>query len=138
MRGFRVPIVQMETILALLGKHIEKVIEEYAHGEMTLISVKRLLHAGTFQLWLAMDEGQIKGWGITEVVQYPELRRIRFVFLGGIDFDEWSRELTPTIEEWAKSFGATEIEAWTRPGFYKKLSKQGFKKAYDVLLRTIE
>ncbi len=109
------------------------------HGqELSLSVMKDELSRGEAQLWLCAVEMQIFGWAITSIVNYGEVRRLRFLLLGGFDMELWLQNID-AIEQWAlKYHGITEAEAWVRPGLRKKLMPFGYEKAYEIVTKKIE
>jgi hypothetical protein len=109
-------------------------------GEYSIDHVVHELAAGRFQLWIGFDESQtpleLKLIAVTSISTYPERKRLRFEFIAGKDFEKFFENLNE-IEQWARQYGATETEAYVRPGVAKLLQKLGFSRPYEMVLRPI-
>lgn len=113
-----------------------EVIEERGE-ELTTQYIKEELLIGELQLWICCISEQILGWAITSVVTYPNVKRLRFLLLGGFGMDMWLKQID-VVEQWAAKMGIKEAEAWVRPGLRKKLEPYGYGKAYEVVTKSIE
>lgn len=113
---------------------------EYSTGEYGLQYLLQELIVGRFQLWFGIDEGasvpKLKVVGVTSISTYPEKKRLRLELLAGEGLDDFLDKIDD-IEQWARQFGATETEAYVRPGIAKILSGRGFKQPYSMVLRPI-
>jgi len=108
------------------------------HGrELTVNSVRDLLFKGELQLWVCAIEMQIFGWAITAVVHYAEMKRLRFLLLGGNNINLWLKHID-AVEQWAAKMDIAEVEAWVRPGLRKKMESFGYAKAYEMVTKCIE
>lgn len=115
---------------------IAAAIEGYGR-ELTLLDIRSDLIKGEMQLWLCAINTEIFGWAITAVVNYPEVKRLRFLLLGGNNMNLWMKHLD-AVEQWAAGMGIEEVEAWVRPGLRKRLEPFGYEKAYEVVTKSIE
>ena len=85
-------------------------------GTQTLETVYNGLLNKEFQMWIAVENGNPIGVGITQIVQHPEVKLFCLNFVGGKCFEKM-RELEPVWIEFAKSFGCTELEGYFRFGW---------------------
>ena len=87
---------------------------EYAHGSHTLEDVYDAVVRGDAQFWPAEDVGLV-----TEIVEYPQRRTLRFWLAGGnLETLEW---LEAEIIEWSKPWGCKACEIVGRRGWVKAL-----------------
>lgn len=115
---------------------IEENIEQYGR-ELCMGDIKDCLERGEMQLWLCAINTEIFGWAITSIVNYTEIKRLRFLLLGGNNMSLWLKHIDG-IEQWAAKMGIRETEAWVRPGLRKKLEPLGYEKAYEMVTKSIE
>lgn len=115
---------------------IEENIEQYGR-ELSLTDIKDCLEKGEMQLWLCAINTEVFGWAITSIVNYTEIKRLRFLLLGGNNMSLWLKHIDG-IEQWAAKMGIRETEAWVRPGLRKKLEPLGYEKAYEMVTKSIE
>jgi len=133
------------TLVATENMHIawagmEEAVTEAIEGygrELTVESIRDSLFKGELQLWVCAIEMHIFGWAITAVVNYAELKRLRFLLLGGNNMALWLKHID-AVEQWAAKMGILEVEAWVRPGLRKKLKPFGYAKAYEMVTKSIE
>lgn len=119
-----------------LEEALTEVIEERGQ-ELTAPHIKEDLLTGEMQLWICAVSEQILGWAITSIVTYPNVKRLRFLVLGGLRMELWLKQID-CVEQWAAKMGIKEAEAWVRPGLRKKLEPYGYDKAYEVVTKSIE
>lgn len=114
---------------------IVPVIEKHGN-ELSPATIYQELCNATNQLWIYGGE-RIHGWAITSISTYHTVKRLRFILMGGMDMKSWLRQIED-IEQWALKFGATEAEAWVRPGLRKQLGAFGYAAKYEVVTKQLE
>lgn len=125
-------------ILQAIGTDIEDVVDTFTMGYCTYNQVVLELYNAQRQLWiLATDDMHIQGWMITKLQNIACGRRLILDLFGGKDVD-LLLTYHETIEDWAKQYGATELFAYARPGFRKKLRKYGFHHVCDIVIRPFK
>jgi hypothetical protein len=123
-----------EVVQPLLQKAVDK-----GSGEFTTDDVYLRLLDKLMQLLVVVDREKIIAAGVTEVVDYPQFRKLRAVLLGGENVHLWIEKMVEKLNEGAKAVGAKEIEAGGRRGwvrFFRKDSK--VKESYCVLTREVD
>tara|TARA_B100000161_G_C33424335_1_gene357068 strand:- start:259 stop:702 length:444 start_codon:yes stop_codon:yes gene_type:complete len=99
---------------------------EYAHNSHDLNDVFRLIIAGDAQFWKAEDAGLV-----TEIIDYPKRRTLRFWLAGG------NLESLKTLEqnaiEWSRQFGCVSSEIIGRRGWVRSL--EGYEEAATVMVK---
>lgn len=109
-----------------------------AYGELTLADAKAACLSGDMQLWVVFtQEAAFLGAAVTQVVEYPQLRAMRIVLLGGKKFDEWKALLDATLAEAARKIGCNRMEAFGRTGFVRSLQGVGYVKLYTAIGRSL-
>lgn len=81
--------------------------------------VRALVEAQKAQLWLVVDKEPVAAW-VTTVERSPSNTRVRVMWCGGEDSDEWL-PLFEGVENWARSIGASKLTIFGRKGWIKKL-----------------
>lgn len=80
---------------------------------------------GDKQLWVVYTKTEIVGCVITEILLYPQQKRLGIFLVAGDRFDEWFH-LRLDIYDWAKRYGCEACEFYGREGWIRKL-KPHFK-----------
>lgn len=106
---------------------------EHGGGELNSDDIMRLCCERDMQLWVVTREGVAVGAATTEVIVYPNKKRIRIVTLGGSEFEKWATLLDGILIGWAKENEAVGSEVFVRKGFTKKLSDLGYKERYIAM-----
>ena len=104
------------------GDYIEDALE-YAQFSHTLEDVLRVVLAGDAQFWPESNAALI-----TEIIDYPQRRTLRFWLAGG-DL-ETPRDLEVAAIEWSKNWGCSASEIVGRRGWVRAL--KGYEEAATV------
>ncbi len=106
---------------------------ERSYGRWNAHALRMACLSGQQQLWVVFDDqSEIVGAVTTEFIDYPARRILAVQFLGGKDLEKWISIISERVEPWAAQHGADGVEAVAREGFWKALSKQGWKKSFQV------
>jgi hypothetical protein len=105
-------------------------------GRISIDDVKRLIDNKQMQLW-GLHDGILRAAMVTEIINYPQMRVVRIVAVGGKDMDLWLDELINTIDAWGRENGAQAMEFVGRAGWEKVLSKKGWITPQIVMTRPI-
>ena len=100
---------------------------EYAHGSHTLDDVWDAVERGDAQFWPAEYAGLV-----TEMIDYPQRRTLRFWLAGG-DL-ETLRALEDKAIEWSKQWGCTACEIIGRRGWVRALD--GYEEAGTIGVKS--
>ena len=123
-----------EVVQPLLQKAVDMGSGEFTSDDVYVRLLDRLM-----QLLVVVDREKIVAACVTEVVDYPQFRKLRAVLLGGENVHLWIERLIEKLNEGAKAVGAKEIEAGGRRGwvrFFRKDSK--IKESYCILIREVD
>lgn len=96
---------------------------EYAHGSHTLDDILELVKSGDAQFWPAKDAGLV-----TEIIDYPQRRTLRFWLAGGNL--ETLRALEEQAIEWSKAWNCQACEIIGRRGWVRALD--GYEEAATI------
>ena len=108
------------------GHYIEDALE-YAQFSHTLEDVLRVVLAGDAQFWPESNAALV-----TEIIDYPQRRTLRFWLAGG-DL-ETLRDLEVAAIEWSKKWGCSASEIVGRRGWVRALN--GYEEAATVGVKT--
>lgn len=113
----------------------EKVIPHLLNGEQhwrhfyTLEQIHDNLIRGQQQLWCVTKGKRLIGALITQLDQFPEIVSLRYVYLGGKEFDPQMLKWLDMIEKWALQRNAVLVDFMGRKGWGKLLRKYGYTEA---------
>jgi hypothetical protein len=110
------------------GDYIEDALE-YAEFSHTLEDVLRVVLAGDAQFWPRDDAALV-----TEIIDYPQRRTLRFWLAGGNL--KTLQKLEIGAIEWSRLWGCTACEIIGRRGWVRALN--GYKEAATVGVKTYE
>jgi hypothetical protein len=87
---------------------VQKIIETDPH-KLTIEDALHLLAADELQLFAAVNEaGEVLACLVTEMKQFPRMKRCELVGLAGRDRNEWV-DCLDEIEQWARERGCSRI-----------------------------
>ena len=109
---------------------------KYLEEHMSLEDVYASVYSGALQMWLGVYQNQIESVGLTQIMNYPLCRSLRFVWIGGSGFRHY-RQYGDWIELWARRNGCSKIEVLGRPGWMKMLEGQGYEPKAVLLEKDI-
>ena len=122
---------QINEVWPVVAPLIERSIE-YSDGKFALADVRRFLEEQTCQLWLIYNAAGIAGALVTQIINYPQDRRLIFLFCAGVEADQWLH-LSEVIKNYAREQGCSCVEIYGRPGWVKKMRPFGFRPIHVVL-----
>lgn len=119
----------------LIWSEASPIIEQalaHADSKYSLEDVYGFIQSRDMQLWAIYNNKGLQGITVTQIICYPQEKRLLIVFLAGIDFDKWINLWFP-MRDWAKEEGCTACEIFGRPGWERRLKEIGFEKIHTVL-----
>jgi len=121
----------------IVSKHLEKA-KQHGQGESSITDYLRKILNNDAQCWAVIDNSEIVGVGLTQVLSYAQHKTLHIILFSGNNFEEQSK-VFPTVEVFAKECGCIAIEQWGRPGWAKVLPKYvpGFEQAYVVMRKKL-
>lgn len=105
---------------------------EFGDGKYALTDIHRFLEEQACQLWIIHNTAGIAGALVTQIVNYPQDRRLCFFACAGVEADKWLH-LNEVIKCYAREQGCSSVEIYGRPGWVKKMKPYGFKPIHVVL-----
>ena len=106
-------------------KHISEALE-YADGKYNLDDIEQRIRARTAILFTS-DKSSAVVW----VEDYPQVRSLVVAFGGG-DLDDILAHI-PTIRDYGREVGCTQVDVYGRPGWSKVLKKHGFRQSSVIM-----
>lgn len=105
-------------------------------GRICSDELLKLIKENKAQLW-GLHDGVLRAVMVTEIINYPQLKAIRIIAVGGRDMDMWLDTLIDTIGRWGAGQGAHVMEFVGRRGWEKKLTSKGFGELQIFMTRRI-
>ncbi|MCK5602532.1 hypothetical protein KAR91_11700 [Candidatus Pacearchaeota archaeon] len=110
---------------------VQPMIEVAVDKSMNADDIYGFLKNRDMQLWVTFRDSEILSACTTEIIIYPQSRRLRVVTLGG----EWCKELQELIEEFVKAKGIDAMEIVGRKGWTRRLKPFGYEQTAVVLIK---
>ena len=116
-----------------LWPDIEEYIEKgaaYSGGRYEPEDILALVETLGYKLWIAFDGTGIKGAVVTGFVQYPRLKALDMMFIGGEDGPEWKLPMLNLLKKWGADNGCVKLEAMGREGWERMFKDEGAKRRW--------
>lgn len=140
--GQRIVLVDPQEQLAEFWPDVLRLLEEgREHWEWLYDShdLFARIYAGVFQLWLAGDTKWFYACALTQMIEFPKAKVLKFIYASGTPgADNLSQlDFLSLIERWGREMGATFAEVHGRDGWKRKLKEYGYATAGQILLRKL-
>ena len=106
--------------LHIIWNEVEPLIKKALDDCYTTDDILKGLINNSFQLFISWNN-KVESAVITEVVQYPQKKILRYFLAGGSNMDNWLEPIQQEIEKFAKHNHCQAIEVAGRKGWSKKL-----------------
>ena len=120
-------------------EHTSSYIEDalqYGVGEYTTEDIKKRIKAKEMQLWIKW-EGGVKGVFVTQIMNYPQMKILLVLVLGGKNFKLWRDEVDELLQRYAKANDCKHIEFYGRKGWGSYLKDINYKEQARVYSKEI-
>lgn len=132
MRVALVPAEQVEDIRPVVLPFVEMA-AEYTYGRYTPEDIFTAIADYEHTLWVAYDDNAvIKGIVVTALKQYPRMRALDLVFLGGDNGFSWKDEMLRVLQCWAFDNHCDVVESSGRFGWAQVFKADGYKPLWQV------
>jgi hypothetical protein len=121
-----VPKQYVQTCWSQIVPFMEKA-AEFTYGRYTADDILDSITDYDHVLWVAFNEGKIKGAVVTDFVTYPKRKLLCMSFCGGEDLHEWKVPMLELLQRFARDTGCDGIEATARRGWAKIFKDDGFQ-----------
>lgn len=111
---------------------------EGSGGRYDEATVIRLLTNDQAQLWVAYEDGEVHCAWVTSIVEYPCLRALCILFLGGRGRQNWLGVVSECLDSFAREIGARKIELQGRKGWAGDARNFGYSSTTQLFEREIE
>jgi hypothetical protein len=108
----------------------------HSNGKYCVSDVLAFIQQQRMQLWVALHANEICAVGISELVQYPQIKVCRMLAATGNDRELWEN-LIEEMEAWGRSVGAGDMELICRPGWERVMKKYGYEKTHVILNKRL-
>lgn len=134
-----VPLPLVEVLWPMCVKHVQRVVARVP-DEITVESVKKKILSGDSMLITVSKGSEIVAINTLEVHTFDTGHKVMFIHLvGGDDWDDWGSRFLALAKVIAKDYGCTELRGMSvRPGWVRKLSKQGWETLHTNIKCKIE
>jgi len=127
----------IDKVFPNVAEQIYDTLRERNFHEYDMEELYRRLAVGEAQLWLVAEKGaRLVMVAVTRIIRYPCVKRFSVDLIVGEDL-EGCVVFLEVGANWSKQFGCTEVEASCRPGIRKVMTKHGFQKQYEVIVKPI-
>jgi len=109
---------------------------DYADGKFKPEDIKRSLLERDMQLWVAynVEKQSAVGCGVTQILVYPQEKRIMFFLAAGDTSSDLLGLLEP-IYDWGRQQGCSAVELYGRKGWTKLL--KDYEQIHVVLRKRL-
>lgn len=104
----------------------------YSGGRYMVSDILDLLLQQKMQLWVAMENHEVLGIGLTEIIKFPQLKECRVICATGTNVNLWAHFIQK-IEKWAVLQGCEKMMIVCRPGWEKLMKEFNYKKNHVQL-----
>lgn len=104
-------------------------------GEYAIEDIKEMCKEKQAQLWLFGDE-ELKGAFVTKVNNYPQLKVLLVLLMGGTDYRKFEEEIDELLNGFGKDKGCRYIEFFGRKGWGNFL-KANYKEQVRMYTKEI-
>jgi hypothetical protein len=108
------------------------------NGDWRLEGVAAYLREGRYQLVLIHLDGRLSGAAALELLDTPKGRVLAVPLVGGKAMATWGPAAYHWVEVIARGLGASKIRGHGRPGWVKRLRREGWRARYVIIERDIE
>ena len=118
--------------------HLQKA-AEYTYGRYDIDDILDSILQYDHHLWMAYEDGIVKGAAVTYFKQYPKKKYLDLVFCGGVSGMEWKAEMLKILQHWAFDNHCDGIESSGRLGWSKIFQDDGYKplwQTYELPIAT--
>ena len=121
-----VPKQYVDTCWDEIKPYLEKA-ASYTYGRYTVDDIYTSIVDYDYELWVAFENGRIKGAVVTNFVVYPQRKLLCMSLCGGVDLKDWKDSMLSLLRRYARDMGCDGIEATARRGWARVFQNDGFK-----------
>jgi len=106
-------------------------------GEYTTDDIKQLCQSKQMQLWIKWDDEEVKGAFVTQILNYPQMKILLVLLLGGNDFIKWRDEVDEVLLKFGKEHNCKYVEFFGRKGWGNYLKDINYKEQVRMFSKEI-
>ncbi len=106
-------------------------------GEYTTTDIKDLCQAQHMQLWVKYENDTVRGAFVTQILNYPQMKILLVLLLGGNDFIEWRDEVDEVLLKFGKEHDCKFVEFFGRKGWGNYLKDINYKEQVRMFSKEI-
>ena len=105
---------------------------EHTYGRYTVDDILDSIIQYNRDLWMAFDDGGVKGIVITYMKNYPQKLYLDLEFCAGDEGLTWKAPMLKVLQHWAYDNGCDGIESSGRLGWAKIMKNDGYKPLWQT------
>jgi hypothetical protein len=106
-------------------------------GEYTTDDIKQLCQSKQMQLWIKWDDEEVKGAFVTQILNYPQMKILLVLLLGGNDFIKWRDEVDEVLQRFGKEHNCKFVEFFGRKGWGNYLKDINYNEQVRMFAKEI-
>ena len=132
----------MRTDIAKVWPLVESLVAEACDNSQlhSPEGIREDLTSGKAQLWIAWEgdsrDMTVRACMVTKLEKSPIAQWCRGILVAGMQPDNWYKHLE-TIENWARSSGASQMNFIGRCGFEKWLKPNGYRRTHFLMEKRL-
>jgi hypothetical protein len=117
----------------------EYIVDALKHGigEYLPEDIKQACKEQRMQLWIKYEDEEVKGAFVTQILNYPQMKILLVLLLGGNDFIKWRDEVDEVLLKFGKEHNCKFVEFFGRKGWTKFLKDINYKEQVRMLSKEI-
>jgi hypothetical protein len=89
------------------------------------------------QLWIKWDDEEVKGAFVTQILNYPQMKILLVLLLGGNDFIKWRDEVDEVLLKFGKEHNCKYVEFFGRKGWGNYLKDINYNEQVRMFAKEI-
>ncbi len=110
---------------------------KYGIGEYLPEDIKIACKEQRMQLWIKYEDEEVKGAFVTQILDYPRVKVLLVLLLGGNEFIKWRDEVDEVLLRFGKEHNCKFVEGFGRKGWGNYLKDFNYKEQVRVFSKEI-
>ena len=106
-------------------------------GEYLPEDIKTACKEQRMQLWIKYEEDKVKGAFVTQILDYPRVKVLLVLLLGGNEFIKWRDEVDEVLQRFGKENNCKFVEFFGRKGWGNRLKDINYKEQVRMFSKEI-
>jgi len=106
-------------------------------GEYLPEDIKIACKEQRMQLWIKYEEDKVKGAFVTQILDYPRVKVLLVLLLGGNEFIKWRDEVDEVLQRFGKEHDCKFVEFFGRKGWGNYLKDINYKEQVRMFSKEI-